>query len=82
TSMGARAVDIWTWSQPYDGRIVHLMDPGLAPNPLWNGLVRLHRQGFDLFTHFTPSSVQRSVPADLRAISRAFSDVFMAAGVG
>jgi len=82
TTMGAQAVDIWTWRQTYDGHVVHLTNPGLAPNALWDGLVRLHRQGIDLFTHFTPSSVEESVPADLRELSRAFSDVFMAAGIG
>jgi len=81
-SAGAAAVDIWTWRQTYDGHIVHLMNPGLTPNPLWRGLVRLHDQGVDLFTHFTPSSVDRSVPADLTQLSKAFSSVFMAAGIG
>jgi hypothetical protein len=82
TSSGAEAVDIWTWRQTYDDRIVHLMDPGLAPNPLWRGLVRLHDQGVHLFTHFTPSTVDRSVRADLTALSKAFSSVYMAAGIG
>jgi hypothetical protein len=35
-----------------------------------------------LFTHFTPSTVDRSVRADLTVLSKAFSSVYMAAGIG
>jgi hypothetical protein len=33
-----------------------------------------------LFTHFSPSSVEVSVPSDLAEIATTFSDVFVAAG--
>ena len=29
---GARAVDIWTWHQEYDGAMYQLMNPGMRPN--------------------------------------------------
>jgi len=35
-----------------------------------------------LFTHFTPSSVEVSLDADLAAIASVFTDVFVAAGTG
>lgn len=79
---GARAVDIWTWRQTYRGEVVRLMSPGLRDNPLWRGLVARHHAGDRLLTHFTPSSVERSVPADLDALRAGFSAVFMAAGTG
>jgi hypothetical protein len=81
-SLGAAGADIWTWLQPYQGQIYHLLDPGPHPNPLWQGLARLHRDGTALSTHFSPSYVQRSVGDDLTTISSAFTDVFVAAGVG
>jgi hypothetical protein len=79
---GARAVDIWAWQEPYQGRIVRLMDPGLAPNPLWDQLVRHHRAGDVLFTHFTPSQVDKGVGPDLDQLVQGFTDVYMAAGIG
>jgi hypothetical protein len=81
-SLGATGVDIWTWRQEYDGQLYHLLDPGPQPDPLWRGLVGLHRNGAVLSTHFSPSYVQQSVAADLATISTAFTDVFVAAGIG
>jgi hypothetical protein len=80
---GARAVDVWTFNQLYDGHFVHLMDADLATNALWNGLVARHRRGDVLFTHYSPTfRFGRSVDADMRAIAAAFTDVFVAAGTG
>lgn len=79
---GARAVDIWTWRQLYDGEIYQLTDPGGRPNELWDALGRRHDAGDVLFTHFSPSSVEVSVPQDLAEIATTFSAVFIAAGTG
>ena len=57
-SAGAAAVDIWTWRQTYDGHIVHLMNPGLTPNPLWRGLVRLHDQGSGDLNQLASAGIQ------------------------
>jgi hypothetical protein len=80
--VGARAVDIWTWLQRYDGEVVGLMNSGLRSNSLWQGLQERRDRGVRLFTHFTPSVVALSVPGDLRVLAQVFSDVFMAAGIG
>ena len=37
---GAQAVDIWTWRQRYQGKVVSLLGPDLAGNALWTALVR------------------------------------------
>ncbi len=81
-SLGATGADIWTWRQDYEGQAYHLMDPGLQPNPLWQGLVRLHTDGAVLSTHFSPSYLEQSLAVDLATISTAFTDVFVAAGIG
>lgn len=79
---GAHAVDIWAWHRLYESRIVRLMNPGLRPNPLWDGLVASKKEGIRLFTQFSPTSVEKSVRVDLKVISHAFTGVFMAAGTG
>jgi hypothetical protein len=82
-SMGVRAVDIWTFSQNYAGKQVHLIDPGLRANVLWTALLVRHQAGDELFTHYTPSVVYGpSLDADMQAISSVFTDVFCAAGTG
>src|SRR5207237_50689 len=35
---GAAAIDIWTWRQTYQGRVVRLMDPGIRMKDLWLAL--------------------------------------------
>jgi hypothetical protein len=83
TRMGVRAVDIWTFSQIYDGRLVHLTDPGLKPNVLWDQLLARHRRGDVLFTHYSPTyGYGPSLEADMTAIASVFTDVFCAAGTG
>jgi hypothetical protein len=79
---GARAVDVWTWRQQYQGAVYRLADPGLQTNALWSNLVARRTQGDLLFTHFSPSSVEGGVAADLDMISQAFGGVFMATGTG
>jgi hypothetical protein len=85
TASGARAVDIWTWRQPYEGATVSLLAPSLAPNPLWEGLTRLREDGTALLTHMTPSQMPTDGAAfahecDLAA--SVFTGVFVAAGTG
>ncbi|TDU83931.1 hypothetical protein EV138_6395 [Kribbella voronezhensis] len=82
---GARAVDIWTWRQQYQGNVVSLLGPGLSGNPLWTELIRRRADGRQLITHMTPSQL----PADSAAFGHecdlaaaAFSAVFVAAGTG
>jgi hypothetical protein len=82
---GARAVDIWTWRQLYQGNVVSLLGPGLSPNPLWAELVRRRDSGGQLVTHMTPSQMPTEHTAfdhecDLAAA--AFTAVFVAAGTG
>jgi hypothetical protein len=79
---GARAVDVWTWRQNYQGAVYQLADPGNQSNALWSALVARHSRGDLLFTHFSPSSVDDGVAADLDMISQAFGGVFMATGTG
>jgi hypothetical protein len=79
---GARAVDVWTWRQQYQGGIYRLADPGLRTNPLWDALVARHDRGDVLLTHFSPSSVEEAVGPDLDMIAQAFRGVFVAAGTG
>jgi hypothetical protein len=81
-SMGAQAVDVWTWRQTYQGQIVRLMNPGLVDNPLWDGL-RLRRQGGEkLWTHMTPSSLEIGLSRDVTEMTQVMSAVFVAAGTG
>jgi hypothetical protein len=79
---GAGAVDIWTWRQVYRGDTVQLVDPGLLPNALFDGIRSRHERGADLLTHFSPSFVDRSVDADLDVLAQGFTGVFIAAGLG
>lgn len=79
---GARAVDVWTWRQQYKGDIYRLMDPGMTENALWMELQAQREEGAALLTHFSPSSVERDVGADLDGIARAFTGVFVASGTG
>lgn len=82
---GARAVDIWTWRQPYDGATVSLLAADLRPNPLWSGLVARHEAGTALFTHMTPSQMPanaRDFAHECAVAGEAFSAVFVAAGTG
>ncbi|MEU4396542.1 hypothetical protein [Kribbella sp. NPDC023855] len=82
---GAKAVDIWTWRQQYQGKAVSLLGPSLSPNPLWTELARRHAAGTQLLTHMTPSQMPTESAAfnqecDLAAA--AFTAVFVAAGTG
>ncbi len=84
-SVGANAVDIWTWRQPYSGGTVSLLAADLSPNPLWTALSRAHEKGIKLVTHMTPSTM----PADPTAsasecdlVASVFAAVFVAAGTG
>jgi hypothetical protein len=79
---GARAVDVWTWRQPYQGSVFRIADPGLQSNALWSSLVTRRQRGDLLFTHFSPSSVETDVTRDLDMISQAFGGVFVATGTG
>jgi hypothetical protein len=82
TRSGARAVDVWTWRQQYKGDIYRLMDPGMTDNALWMALQAQREKGAALFTHFSPSSVERDVGGDLDVIARVFTGIFVAAGSG
>jgi hypothetical protein len=82
---GAKAVDVWTWRQKYEGKTVGLLNADLSPNPLWAALLVQRGHGVRLFTHMTPSAM----PADPQAADRecalaaeVFSAVFVAAGTG
>jgi hypothetical protein len=79
---GAAGADIWTWRQTYQNKVVSLLGADYTPNPLWEQLRQRHDAGARLFTHFTPSSVHRNVAADLDVVRQAFTDVFVAAGIG
>jgi hypothetical protein len=79
---GAEAVDIWTWRQAYRGDIYRLLDPGLQRNQLWIALVERRSRGDVLFTHLSPRSVEISLDNDMKVISEAFTDLFVAAGTG
>jgi hypothetical protein len=78
----ARAVDVWTWNQHYEGKEYRLMNPGMQPNALWIQLERLRHAGDVLFTHFSPHSVISGVDSDLAKIATVFTDVFLPAGTG
>jgi hypothetical protein len=82
---GARAVDIWTWRQPYQGNTVSLLGPDLSPNPLWTALVERHRGGAQLLTHMRPSAMptdQRGFDQECDLAASVFTAVFVAAGTG
>ena len=79
---GAQAISVWTWHQEYEGQVRRLLDPGLRPNALWLALRERRAAGAVLFTHFTPSSVEVGLDADLAALASVFTDVFIAAGTG
>ena len=79
---GARAVDIWTWSQPYKGGTYTLTDANLAPNALTRALLDRRRRGAELWTHMTPSSLQVGLDQDVAAAATIFSGVLVASGTG
>jgi len=79
---GAKAVDIWAWSQPYKGGTYTITDPGLRPNPLVEALRTRRARGAQLWTHMTPSSLQVGLEADVTAMLTMFGTVFCASGTG
>lgn len=79
---GARAVDVWTWRQRYDGVLYRLMNPGMQANALWQQLLRRRRAGDVLFTHMSPHSIERGLIGDMAKIATVFTDVFLPAGTG
>ena len=79
---GVAATDIWTWRQAYKNDTYRLMDPGNKSNALWEVLRAKRKSGTRLMTHFTPSSVEKSVTEDLTELSTVFTDVLIAAGTG
>jgi hypothetical protein len=79
---GARAVDIWTWHQEYDGAMYQLMNPGMRPNALWDQLEQQRHAGHVLFTHMSPHSVESGLDRDLATIATVFADIFLPAGTG
>jgi len=81
-SSGARAVDIWTWHQEYDGATYRLLNPGLKPNALWTALALQHREHDVLFTHMSPTSVEGGLKPDLSTIATVFNGIFLPAGTG
>lgn len=80
-SEGAAGIDIWAWRQVEDGVVMRLMDPGLRPNALWRMLTGLHARGVELYTSFTPSSVDRGIRPDMARVAEVFTGVMVAAGV-
>jgi hypothetical protein len=84
-AIGANAVDIWTWRQPYDGDTVSLLPADLASNPLWAALTRNAAAGEQFFTHMTPSAMatpRMGWPTECDRVAEVFSSVFVAAGTG
>jgi hypothetical protein len=82
---GAKAVDVWTWRQRYQGQVVSLLAPDLGGNTLWTALVRRKQDGVQLLTHMTPSSLPTDSAGFGRECDRAaeaFTAVFVAAGTG
>lgn len=79
---GAKAVDIWTWSQPYQHETYQLTDPGIADNALMAALQSRRAKGAHLWTHMSPSSLQRGVEQDVTAATRIFDAVLVASGTG
>jgi hypothetical protein len=80
-SQGASGINVWAWQQPEDGVSMRLMDPGLRPNALWRMLIRLRRQGVELYTSFSPTWTDRGVQQDMTKLAEVFSGVVIAAGV-
>ena len=79
---GASAVDIWTWSQNYQGGTYLLTNPGLADNALVAALRARRAKGAVLWTHMTPSSLQRGVAQDVAAATAIFGAILVTAGTG
>jgi len=82
---GAKAVDIWTWRQHYQGKVFSLLAPDLAANPLWTSLIQERRHGVQLITHMTPSTMPTdpaSFDHECDLAAQAFTAVFVAAGTG
>ncbi len=79
---GGHAVDIWAWRQFYQGQIYRLMDAGPTDNSLWEAILARRRAGDQLFTHFSPTSVESTLDSDMKMLATAFTDVFVAAGTG
>lgn len=82
---GAKAVDIWTWRQQYQGSTVSLLGADLSPNPLWTELVRQRGRGRELLSHMTPSAMPTDAAAFARECdlaAKVFSAIFVAAGTG
>ncbi|MGA9347098.1 MAG: hypothetical protein WBV37_18505 [Nocardioidaceae bacterium] len=79
---GARAVDIWTWRQTYDGETVSLLADGSETNPLWQQLLERRRHGYSFITHMTPSSMAGSWVRSCDLAAQVFGQVFVAAGTG
>ncbi|HEY3556011.1 MAG TPA: hypothetical protein VGL05_01025 [Kribbella sp.] len=84
-SAGAKAVDIWTWRQHYQGKTFSLLAPDLGTNPLWTDLLLVRRQGVQLITHMTPSMMPTDSAAfdhECGLAAQVFTSVFVAAGTG
>jgi hypothetical protein len=79
---GAKAADIWTWAQRYQGQLVTLTDPGAKPNALTRALQERRQKGAKLWTHMTPSTLQVGLPYDVTVASQQFDVIFAAAGTG
>jgi hypothetical protein len=79
---GAKAVDIWTWAQHYQGELVTLSDPGGAPNALTRALQQRRKKGARLWTNMTPSTYQVDHAHDVLAVTSQFDVVLAAAGTG
>jgi hypothetical protein len=82
---GAKAVDIWTWRQRYQGSMVSLLGPDLTANSLWSELLRRKREGVQLITHMTPSTMPTDAAGfahECELAATAFAAVFVAAGTG
>jgi hypothetical protein len=80
-SEGAAGLDVWAWQQVEDGVVMRLMDPGLRSNALWRMLTGLHDRGIEMYTSFTPSSVDQGIRPDMAKLARVFTGVIVAAGV-
>jgi hypothetical protein len=82
---GAKAIELWTWRQPYDSNVVSLLPEDLRVTPLWATLEQLHTGGAKFFTNMTPSAMPQDPTARARecaVAARVFSTVLVAAGTG
>ncbi|MEO8556513.1 MAG: hypothetical protein ABI474_07560 [Actinomycetota bacterium] len=87
---GITGADVWIWQRQYDGQRVGLLTPvgknggGTtgAGNPLWAGLRDRTDQGMTLYTHFSPSTMRRSLAQDMKTLSTVFDGVYIAGGTG